>query len=167
MNFGQTVREQLYLFLTNEKPMLPGGQKYVFQQQLNDVQFRIVVHDFDKFSFQLESLELSARRESNISVEELEKRGNSIAMKITYLLEDFKVIELDANSLKLQLRSVSPASDNSNPIYFEMLLNAAREISLIRYQFNKEAQTRTRIPYHITSEVLIRLINDLAGALRD
>ena len=168
MNLGQTMRQQLQLFLANEKPMVAGDQKrYVFERQVNDVHFRILVHDFDKFSFQIEGFELSTLRKSNISAGELEKRSNWITKKITYLLEDFKVVELDANNLKLQLRSVSPESDSVNLLYFEILLHAAGAILLTRYQFNKETQTRTRIPYHVTSEVLIKLINDLAGAIRD
>ncbi len=131
--------------------------------------FQLTVKDFDKSSFLLESLQIEISKESPevpLDVDDLKKRAEFLAKKVTYLLENLEVFEIDAVNLKIQLRSIS-AHERVAVSYFEIIMQGSGSISLARILFAKGKKQKQRIPFHVTNEVLEKLINDVVETIQN
>ena len=129
--------------------------------------FQLTVKDFDKFSFLLENLQIEISKESAevpLDVDDLKKRAEFLAKKVTYLLENFEVLEIDAVNLKIQLRSISAQDERAALSYFEIIMQGNGSISLARILFAKGK--KQRIPFHLTNEVFEKLLTDVVETIQ-
>ncbi len=168
MNYGQSFIQQLLEFLVNEKPDAKENKQFKFDAVIDQIKVQINLSDFDKFSFVIDRIEicgLDGHRQT-ITADKLKQRGELIVSKLTYLLEAIQPVELDAHNLKLLLRSRSPENNQTTISYFEMLMEATGRVSLQRYRYDKGEETRTPVPFHLTKDVLIKLINDIVDVIR-
>ena len=103
------------------------------------------------------------QRLANATVAELKKVSESLASRLSYLLEPIRPVEIDHEECIVQLRSNPPQRDDDGHSYYELLARKG-EISLCRY--NKPVgQERRVIAAHVTREVFAKLANDLVGAV--
>lgn len=166
MNTGQSIARQLQHFLAREKENNPGEPQYIFDTTVDNLRVHVCVSDFDRFSFLLTRLEFRDLNKVMVTPEWQKRVADQLTSKLTYLLEELRVVEIDTQNHKVQLRSRSPESDQHHLAFYEMVVDANGGVSLLRYRFDKDSQTRSAAPFHLTNEVFAKLINDLADAIQ-
>ncbi len=171
MILGKTIVDQLRQYLLNQKGVSEEKEgNYIFNRTIENLNFQLTVKDFDKFSFLLESLQIEISKESAevpLDVDDLKKRAEFLAKKVTYLLENFEVLEIDPVNLKSQLRSISAQDGRAALSYFEIIMQGNGSVSLARILFDKGKKQKQRIPFHLTDEVLEKLIDDLVKTIQN
>lgn len=172
MNLGNKTIERLKKVLNNQKQVkLTGQDRYItFNEEIGTMQVKIEIEDFDKFSVVMRKLELTNLNEKfddKSPIEILMKRVDSIVNKVTYLLENLAVIEVDDVNSKVQIRSASPHRENGNLFYYEVILNSGGKVTFERFQQKVGDKQRVKIPFKLTKEVLERLITDLAFSYKN
>ena len=170
MILGKTIVYQLQQCLLNQKGVSEEKEgNYIFNRNVENLNFQLTVQDFDKFSFLLENLQIEISKESPevpLDVDDLKKRAEFLAKKVTYLLENFEVFEIDPVNLKIQLRSISAQDERVGLSYFEIIVQGNASIPLARILFDKGKKQKQRIPFHLTNEVLEKLINDVVKTIQ-
>lgn len=94
----------------------------------------------------------------------LKQLGQSLAEKLTYLMEPITPIELDAEACILQLRSNPPQRDDDGRSYYELVVARGGHIALRRYR-KDNANARQPVSATLTREVLLRLVADFCAVL--
>lgn len=90
--------------------------------------------------------------------------ADRVASRTTGLLEPLAVVEVDAERLEAQLRSGQPTQRNGKSAYYEVLLRAAGEINVRRYQTAQTANARReQVAFALTHEALAKLASDLTA----
>jgi hypothetical protein len=92
----------------------------------------------------------------------LTERSQTVASRITGLMEPLRVVEVDAPAAVAQLRSLAPATVGDGRAYYELLLETSGRATLHRY-VGKWDGPRQTIPFTLTREALAKLIVDLAS----
>ena len=169
MILGKTIADQLRQYLLNQKGVSEEKEgNYIYNRTIENLNFQLTVKDFDKFSFLMENLQIEMSKKSakvSLDLDDLKKRAEFLAKKVTYLLENFEVFEIDAVNLRIQLRSTSVQDERAALSYFEIIMQGNGSISLARILFDKGK--KQRIPFHLTNEVLEKLINDLVKIIQN
>lgn len=107
---------------------------------------------------------LSTTELDGASVQQLQRISQSLASRLTYLMEPISPIEVDAEACVVQLRSTPPQKDDDGHCYYELIVRRGGEIALGRYR--KEAgKSREAIMATVTREVLVRLVKDFCAVL--
>lgn len=94
----------------------------------------------------------------------LQKLGQELSTRLTYLLEPISPIEIDSQGCVVQLRSYPPQRDDDGRTYYELLVRRGGEISLKRYR-KENGNARCPIAATVTREVLLRLASDFSEVL--
>ncbi len=90
--------------------------------------------------------------------------ATGVADRVSGLLEDLKVIEVDAERGEAVLRSDDPTKNGATVAYYEVVLTGTDTANVARYQANRTAGTkREQIPFALTHEVVAKLVGDIAG----
>jgi hypothetical protein len=148
---------------------------YPLEIKEQGLKIRTELIDFDRLGCTLHRIALEdeevslALSKSGCPVDKnrrLEHLSCQITKKITYLLEDITVIEWDKNTATLLMRSHPPESNNRYISYYEFCLSQGSYLSLTRYRYNRKTGRKIQEPIHLTKEVFVRLINDLATFLQ-
>jgi hypothetical protein len=90
--------------------------------------------------------------------------ANSVASRVTGLLEPLKVLEIDAERNEALLRSNQPSRRSDDLFYYEVLLKGIKAASVRRYQGNPGGGRREQVPFVLTHEAVAKLVGDLAAA---
>jgi hypothetical protein len=109
-------------------------------------------------------LRLSTTELAGATVEKLKRISESLAGRLTYLMEPISPVEVDAAACVVQLRSNPPQKDDDGRSYYELLVRRGGEIALARYR-KESGNARRQIPATVTREVLQRLVGDFDAAL--
>jgi len=65
MILGKTIVYQLRQYLLNQKGVIEEKEgNYIFNRNVENLNFQLTVQDFDKFSFLLENLQIEISKES-------------------------------------------------------------------------------------------------------
>ena len=105
----------------------------------------------------------SNRREDNLSAVQVKAWANSIAGKVTGLLESLRVLEVDETQAVALLRSEKPAVRTDEVLYYEAMLKADLTCELRRYAASTgEGKPRQSIPFTLTHESLAKFVDDVA-----
>lgn len=108
-------------------------------------------------------LEVSSDALRGLGIDQLKTIGESLAIRLNYLLEPIRPIEIDKDACIIQLRSMPPAKGDQGTSYYELIVQPGR-IGLQR--FNKQpSNTRQSVPANVTREVLARLASDMHDAV--
>jgi hypothetical protein len=110
------------------------------------------------------SLRLRTAELASADSARLERIGNALAAKLTYLMEPISPIEFDAQGCVVQLRSNPPQRDDDGRSYYELLVRRGGEIVLTRYR-KENGNARQPITATVTREVLSRLVGDFCSVL--
>jgi len=95
---------------------------------------------------------------------DLERIGNALSARLTYLMEPIAPVELDAEACVVQLRSSPPQRDDDGRSYYELIVSRGGQIALTRYH-KENGNSRQPIPATVTREVLLRLVGDFCAVL--
>jgi len=118
----------------------------------------------DQISSELLALKVTGKELSSLlaSRDKLEEFADSCCQRITYLPENFRIVELDAQNRQAQIRSYPPYTTQSKRIYFEIVLNALEgSLRLSRKSWERSTNAINEISFVLPDELCIRLISDL------
>jgi hypothetical protein len=87
-----------------------------------------------------------------------------VAARATGLLENLKVVEIDAPRGLAQLRSEGPARKGDDLFYYELLLGGDGHASVRRYHATRAGSRREQVAFALTHEALAKLVRDLTAA---
>jgi len=118
----------------------------------------------DAIGCSFQTLGYSTGKLANSTLEELKTISQNLTAKLTYLLEPIGMVEADADSCSVQLRSSPPQKGEDETSYYELMVRRGGDITLSRYS-KKTGQLRQIIPAHVTREVLGRLADDFIEAV--
>lgn len=171
MNTGALIIEKLQAYLKEHRAqgLLNASEGYHYEDEVDGMEVRLNVADFDRFSFVVRSLELrslAAALKPENGIPALQKRADFISDRITYLVEDLAVVEKDKVRRQIQLRSATPDADAQAINYFELILDATGHLILRRYRYDRQERRRSPVTFSVTGDVLERLINDLVATYR-
>jgi adenine C2-methylase RlmN of 23S rRNA A2503 and tRNA A37 len=118
------------------------------------------VHQLDRLSMELSMLRVTPE---NSVRDTLKSHAEKLARKVTGLMEKLNVIEIDDIQGVAMLRSDTPAVQDTQRMYYELMVNQQGTTTLKRYQGSTIHAERKEIPFVLTREALAKLITDLAG----
>lgn len=103
----------------------------------------------------------TARTEALAAPLDLQAAATTLAGRITGLLEPLHFIEADAEHGLALCRSVEPTAKQAQRYYYELLQHRDGGVELRRYQAATPGQRRQQVPFSVTHEVLVKLVQDL------
>ncbi|MFQ5650411.1 MAG: hypothetical protein ACE5IY_10760 [bacterium] len=162
MNFGKLIIQSIK---KNHPTEL--GEAATLNTRIQEFDFEFVVADVDKYSFVFHKIGITNRAsKARLSDKELKQKAETLANKITYLPQALEVVELDAHSSKVQLRSRTDVQQESESDYFEVILSGDGHVVLERFLYDPRRQQKKRHAFHVTERILENLVNDLLTAIR-
>lgn len=114
------------------------------------------------YTFKRFTLETSALADA--TVDQLREISESLAARLTYLVEPIGPVEVDQDQCVVQMRSNPPQTDDDGTSYYELLVRRGGSLALCRYQ-KQPGNPRQMIPALVTGEVLLRLVDDFAAVV--
>ena len=112
---------------------------------------------FKRFDYQSSNLAAA-------TVDSLKSLSAKIQQRLTYLLEPISLLEVDAESVSIQMRSSPPQVGDDGRSYYELLVRRGGEVTLRRYH-TAAGQPRQIVPANVTREVLARLADDFVAVI--
>jgi len=163
MNLSEKVLQEL-----QELKQQPGSarkDKYFYYQKTHDgLTLTVKFKDIDRYGIVVDYIDI-ARQEPILDVDEinrrLEQQADQVQSTITYLLEDFMLIEMDKASKRAQLRSYPPYEKENSKFFYEIVLEEGTRVHFQRYEYNKEHRRYEKITSQLTQEIFKRLVDDL------
>lgn len=140
----------------------PGAQTLTIPTPVGDLV--VELQTIDRLACALETLRLESDKLAHASIDELKQLSNTLTKQLSYLLEPISLVESDAESATVQLRSNPPAKDEDQTSYYEIVAKRGGSIVLCRYA-KQPGDVRHVTPAHLTHEVLARLGQDLVDAV--
>ncbi len=128
---------------------------------------RLTLHitAIDTVGLAFDSLEFVATDRTDWTPDSLRSWGDRLAARVTYLMEPFKILEVDAEGGEVCLRSQSPTARNQKRSYYEIRLGKSGTLRMERRTFDEAARVRDRSTCQLTREVLERLADDIVASL--
>lgn len=169
MNWGNIAYHHIqeHLEETRRKDGKVSFPRIVLFEEQN-LKFKIKLVAFDQIGLRLEYIHITSDEEfsdSQVIMRKLEEQAEQIQTKITYLLENFKLIELDKMNRRVQLRSYPPYDTEDGKYFYEIIIENANEVYFQRFAYSYEHKRYEKVVSDFTREAFIRLINDLATTL--
>jgi hypothetical protein len=117
----------------------------------------------DTLACEFASLIVRHARLAKADMPALVRASEALALRLNYLLEPIRPIEIDRDQCVVQMRSQPPQKTDDASSYYELLVRQGGVLSLRRY--TKEADQPRRIaPALVTIEVFLRLAADFEAA---
>lgn len=147
----------------------PSGKKFKqFQTHIGQCSVQIKYKEIGSLGILLDSIVMK-RGDALLDLDEMYRRleimAHEVQEKLTYLLEDFRLLEMDRLNKRAQLRSYPPHQDEDSKYYYEIVIDEAVQVHFQRYQFNRNTRRYEKISSQFTLEVFERLLNDLWSIL--
>ena len=139
------------------------------QFEENDLQFQLRYKDIEKYGVVLDYISISKSEQIidlDIIKKQIETQADAIQKRITFLLEDFRLIEMDNQNKRAQLRSYPPFKDDDSKYYSEIILDEGHKVHFQRYAYNMKEKRYEKITSQLTIETFERLINELVSILK-
>jgi hypothetical protein len=112
-----------------------------------------------------DSLDFATTSRPEWSSESLRSWGERLAARVTYLMEPFKVLEVDADGGEVKIRSQSPTTRGERRSYYEIRLSKPGTLRMERITFDEASRQRRLSSCQLTREVLERLADDIVASL--
>jgi hypothetical protein len=106
--------------------------------------------------------EIRVSRSGFVATVSLQSAAETLADRVTGLLEPLRLVEVDAEQGVALLRSESPAVADQARCYYEVLCKTDGSVSLKRWQA-EGTMKRQAIAFTLTHDALAKLVNDLGG----
>ena len=139
---------------------------FVHEEVGDDIHLTIASQDSDKYGVLVR--EISARRSAarpHPPAKLLAEQAAEIEKRFTYLLENFRLIELDRSGGKAQIRSGVPYLETETLHYYEIVLSGGNTLTFTRYQQRGKKGEREIEPCYFTDQVLVRICEDIEAIL--
>lgn len=168
MNLGQKFVVELCARPAGLNKGSPDG-RFTYAQEVDGIHLKLELQDADKYGFLVRSI--AARNAVPLPVNHdlkilLTRQAAELEKRLTYLLEHFRLLELDDRNLTAQVRSHVPYRQDGTIHYYEALLREGSELFFARYHNASQREPREIEPTYVTKEALVRLVNDFIGVLR-
>ncbi len=168
MNLGQKFVVELCARPAGLNKGSPDG-RFTHEQNLDGIHLKLEIQDADKYGFLVRSI--AARNAAPLPAMSdlktlLAKQAAELEKRLTYLLEHFRLLELDDLNHTAQVRSHAPYRQDGAIHYYEALLREGSELLFARYHNESPRGPREIEPTYVTKEALVRLVNDFVGVLR-
>ncbi len=111
------------------------------------------------------SLDFTTTARPEWTPEALRSWGERIAARVTYLMEPLVVLEQDAVSGEIEIRSHAPTARGDRQAYYEIRIGRAGTLHLRRSAFDEATRRRRPIECMMTREVLERFVDDIVACL--
>lgn len=168
MNLGQ----KLVAELSARQPWLNKSSpeaSCTHEQIVDGMRLVVEIQDADKYGFLIREID-AHRALSALEPQALKplllRQAAEIEKRLTYLLEHFRLVELDELNQTAQVRSHAPYRQDGAVHYYEILLGEGASLKFFRCN-NRGARGQREVePTYITKEALARLVNDFIGILR-
>lgn len=168
MNYGKKVSEMLF-DEKNPAVHFDAKQKFFYlQHQEGDYQFQIKFKDAAKYGILIDYIAIGKSiplQDVETINQRLDEQADAIQKRITFLLEEFKLIEMDIRNKRAQLRSYPPHTEDNAKYYYEIVLDEGVKVHFQRYQFLTDEKRYAKITSQLTMETFERLINELVKIL--
>ena len=168
MNYGKKILTLMRNARSNSQQP-DAKQKYFYIQHKEDnYQFQIKYKDIEKYGVVLDYLSITNMTpimDVNELNEALEKQADDIQKKVDCLPESFRLIEMDRQNKRVQLRSYPPRTDDDSKYYYEIVLDEGTKSHFQRYQFSREQKRYGKITSQLTTDAFEDLINQLVKIL--
>jgi hypothetical protein len=138
----------------------PGGLQVQFARGALEA----YVLKLDALGVAVNSFVMHSPHLAHSETKQLSQMADQLAVKLNYLLEPLRVIEVDGSAGAVQMRSAPPYRQETRRTYYEVLVQRGGSISLIRYSKTPD-QPRHAVPAVFTREVFARLTEDFHAAL--
>src|SRR5687767_1272063 len=112
---------------------------------------RCTVSEVTSLAVNVELLILETPELAAVTVSQLQKLGQDLSDRVSYLLEPIGPIEIDADACSVQMRSTPPQKDDDGRNYYELFVKRGGAISLQRFR-KESGQPRAAIPATLTRE---------------
>jgi len=168
MKLGQKALEKLNAIRQVENLQETGQDGGCIIEETNDsIRLRVEIEDVDKFSCLVKTFSVTQlQAPPNVPLTELLRRqAREIERRISYLLESFRLVEVDECNALAQVRSVAPYKKSGERFYYEMLLQHGNSMTLVRYRKSASSENHELVPFHLTPETFERLVDDLVATL--
>lgn len=167
--------EKIILEKINE---IRNDNKKALQIREDQKIFYRLAHEFDDNSFVLdysrldslscEVLQIKVHKASLAGSDEQpemwDKISNELCSRISYLSEEFRVIELDRVHGVAQIRSYPPYAQNAHRVFFELTVDfRKKDMVLQRIDRDLKSNLAANSPFVLSDEILSRLIADLVA----
>ncbi len=146
----------------------PRKKYHHLQYEDADLQFQIRYKEVEKYGIVLDYISIN-KSGPILDIDVIKKRigdqADTIQKQITFLLEDFKLIEMDHQSKRAQLRSYPPYKEEDSKYFYEIILDEGTKVHFQRYEFNMKKKRYEKITSQLTIETFERLVNELVAIL--
>ena len=141
--------------------------KIVRLSATDGIQIEIDFIAVDSMSCALQEIRLSVPKLIDADFAILQKWAEALSQRVTYLLEDIGLLELDPDAGQVLIRSTPPQKQGGTTSFYEVLLksHAGGNFSLKRYESTSTTGGRQPIDLHTTHELLRKLIVDLVDTI--
>jgi hypothetical protein len=119
----------------------------------------------DTVGVAFESLEFATTSRPDWPPDALRAWGERLAGRVTYLMEPFKVLEVDADGGVVKIRSQSPTARDQQRSYYEIRLSNQGTLRMERCTFDEASRRRRPASCQFTREVLERLADDITASV--
>lgn len=111
-----------------------------------------------------EELVVESRSLADATPDRLRHISETLASRLTYLMEPVGPVEMDEAECSVQMRSVPPRREEDGIAYFELLVRRGGSLTLTRFQ-KSASLPRQPLAAAVTREVLVRLVQDMLQAI--
>jgi len=136
---------------------------YTFDMEEDNYRLHCEFNAMGTLGCALGHMTASGGKLASASIDELKSVSETLAARLTYLLEPVAPIEIDQDGCVIQMRSDPPHREQEDWIYYELLVHPGR-VTLRRFRKEKH-QPREAVSAFLTREVLVRLAKDLVAVL--
>jgi hypothetical protein len=138
------------------------GQSGVIQAVEGEFHVEVKMADCDRLGCLLNSLDLKRTDGGDLALDPIQ-----LVNQVTYLGERLEVIENDRGTGRTILRSSPPRIEGDIISFFEMVIDTAKGLSLVRYKYDCQVGERQNELAPLTCDTVERLINDFIELLRE
>jgi hypothetical protein len=153
MTDNPKVIDRVYALRESEK----SGERFKPVIETANLIWTLEIREIDKLGILLDHLEIKAKMIPSLPPW---KQSEILKNKITYLEEDFSVIEDDRSSRTIVLRSNLPRQLENTISYYEILLRGGDQLGFDRYEFDRITDQRQIRPANLARGTFERLLSD-------
>ena len=169
MNYGQILVKLIQEEKARGVYADPKQKYYYLQHDEDDFQFQVRFKDIEKLGIVVDYISIQKKSpilDLSLLNQKLEEQAAAVEKKITFLLEGFKLIEMDRQNKRAQLRSYPPYTKEDSKYYYEIVLDEGTKVHFQRYEYSMSNKRYQKITSQLTLEIFERLINEMTEILQ-
>lgn len=163
---NRSAKQILTEFKKFDKPLIINDQGLSFNRYTlkNDIELSIDYFKKNDLGTELLSIKLIDKNLKHLidAKDKLENFSNQLCKRITYLSESFKLIEVDKENKKAQIRSYPPYIKYNEKLYFEIIIDATKSSLYLSRKATDVILRKTKpVSFILPDDLLERVLHDL------